>query len=53
MMLLHGSSLRPLNPVKLTRDALAKCPDKIPARGTSELLFIEEGGFKERLRLNS
>jgi hypothetical protein len=44
--------LRQLNPIKLLRDALSKCPNEVPAQGTASLLFIDDPDFKERLRLD-
>jgi hypothetical protein len=44
--------LRKLNPVGLIREALARCPDEFPARGTSQLSFISDPELRERLRLD-
>jgi len=44
--------LRPLSPVTLLRQALAKCPDEFPSSGVSELSFIGDDELRERLRLD-
>ncbi len=44
--------LRPLSPVSLIRQALAKCPDEFPSTTTAELIFITNPDFRNRLRLD-
>ncbi len=46
------AGLRRHNAVTLVRQALALCPDEIPSTRTSELKFIEDEHFRERLRLD-
>jgi hypothetical protein len=38
------------DPVRMIREALAKCPDESPAPGTSELKFVKDPDLKENLR---
>jgi hypothetical protein len=39
-----------LNPITLTRQALAVCPDEFPAAGTVELGFVPDTALRESLR---
>lgn len=39
-----------LSPVRIIRDALAKCPDESPAPGTSDLTFISDADLRANLR---
>lgn len=44
--------LRPLSPVTLIRQNLAKCPDEFPAASTAELTFITDIALQQSLRLD-
>jgi hypothetical protein len=40
------------SPLRIIRDALAKCPDESPAPGTSELNFITDADLRAELRID-
>lgn len=46
------TGFRPVSPVVLIRDALAKCPDENPSPGSIELHFVGDEVFRQSLRID-